>query len=251
MPQKTEHRKTPWALPNLAPYVAWLKTEGYQPSTINATLHEVFSACSALILWDSDIPHIRRYLRFVEQTKKNPLGPKFLEHCAQHNLTPSKRGSPSGRRVRKPISSAQWAELRTALRQDGDDTSKMLVAYMFCDLRIMKFLGQQLGSATDSIAPVITDKRSRDWLLSYTEHAFTTRRVYELLGKTPRAAYARMRRKLQDFSVMCRINVDLDTLYRSRPSAERVLLERLEKMSRLTPKQQDLVRLLKHKMRVS
>lgn len=192
----------------LADYEAWLKKEGYQNSTTEVSMRHIRAAA----LTPESIPghrvaHVRRYLRYVADTRKNPLGRKFAEQMLKHGFTPARRTEKQGSRSKACLSSKQWKALRSRLRT-GDARSKLLVAYMESPHRVGDFLNLRANEIT---ADDVSDKLSREWIKS----AGGKKKLYRLLCSTQRCAYYRLRSRLQHVSEAMKLSTDLDTLYKS------------------------------------
>ena len=190
--------------PDLRDYAAWLYRERYQDSTVVVTLRNlklVFEA--GRITSDNAIPHVRRYLRFVKETRKNPLGGAFVSQMRKLGIEPSAEIEKHGQRSKKLLDLASWSKLKDKLRR-GEETDLLIVAFMNSGMRISAFL--QLRA--DEITEEITDKISRTWI----QKAGGSRQLYRLLCDTERCAYARMLRRLQE---VYGSKVDLDTLYKT------------------------------------
>jgi hypothetical protein len=193
--------------PDLTAYEAWLKKQGYQPSTVVVTLRHLRTVAVEGRIPQYREAHVQRYLRYVAETKKNPMGKKFAQQMKAKGLVPSAKIRKQGRRTKDPLQAGDWAELRSVLRR-GDDISKLLVAYMQSPYRISEFLLLDANKVTEED---VCDKRSRDWL----KKAGGRGPVYAILCDTERCAYSRMRRRLQVVGEKMSLTVDLDTLYKS------------------------------------
>ena len=202
---------------DLSEYDHWLRRQRYQPSTIDSTLRHLHMLHVISGLTPLSAPHVRRYLRFVKATRKNPMGARFLEHAKHIGLQPAADTKRGGGRVREPLSTAHWQALRAALRREanaGSDTAQLLLVYMHADRRIGHFLKR---SSRLAVQPEFCeDKLSRDWIAAQNATRKTIVPLYKLLCDTERCTYARMRRKLQIVAERLGYDVDLDTLYRSR-----------------------------------
>jgi hypothetical protein len=197
-------------MPDLSGYEAWLTREGYQPTTIEATLRHLKNvAAKPKEIADHQEAHIQRYLRYVGKTRRHPLGQSLTKKLKAAGYAAAGDVRKPGSRSKKLLDAQQWSALRARLRERGysDDTGKLLVAYMESPYRITEFLQLRptLISADD-----VTDKISRDWLRNHR-----ARRVFQVLCPTERCTYYRLRKRLRDVSEALGIPVDLDTLYKS------------------------------------
>jgi hypothetical protein len=203
--------------PDLTEYEAWLKTEGYQPSTITVALRYALTIAKrgGAVEAATYGPSIQRYLRYVEDTGKHPLGREVEAKLKAAGYKPSADVKLSGKRKKSALSRERWGALRSALRAEGSDESKLVIAYMHSGLRIMRFL--ELSSGLAQKPAFIADKLSRDWIAKKV--AGKSRPLYRLVCDAPdssRCAYARLRRKLIDVAEGIKLDVDLDILYHSR-----------------------------------
>lgn len=197
---------------DLKSYQAWLEKEGYQTSTVEVSLRHIrTSVANPKKVPPHRVAHIQRYLRFVLATQKNPAGGQFTRLMkTKHGLSAATAIKKQGKRKAIKLDDKQLSELRAKLRRDKkSDTSQLLVAYMQSGRRITEFLN--LTPAAVSKDETI-DKISRDWIRS-----FKVGKLYQILCKTERCAYARMRRLLALEAADTKIS--LDTLYQSKTAA--------------------------------
>jgi hypothetical protein len=196
-------------------YELWLRKEGYQPSTIEATLRNLRSAEDGPVR-PHHHAHIRRYLRFVAETRRQPLGSKFTKWLRLKAFDASIKRRRHGARVKSALTRQEWTILKKRLRQHKDPVSRLLLAYMLCPYRVGEFLRLDVVAVGEDD---IQDKISRDWLGSMTaelrKKGLRHKRVYDTLCTTERCAYARLRRKLQIVCEGLGYEADLDTLYKS------------------------------------
>lgn len=212
-------------MPDLSGYEAWLTGEGYQPSTIKATLRHLKNVAETPNkVAEHQGAHVRRYLRYVSKTQRHPFGRVFAQ-------TLHKQGYEAASDVRKPgsrskglLTGRQWTALRSRLRiRGGDDTDKLLVAYMESPYRISEFLQLQVGKLTEED---VTDKRALAWLKSAGRSSASSngkaraagkrsQRVFKVLCETERCTYYRLRKRLRDVCDKMNLSADLDTLYKS------------------------------------
>jgi len=193
---------------DLGAYEDWLYAEGYQESTILVTLRHI-KAVSVEPRQSPGhrAPHVRRYLRFVAKTRKNPLGRRFTEQMLAHGMEPASDIEKQGSRDKGCLTPRQWKALRARLR-GGDTISKLLVAYMESPYRIGDFLNLRANMVTrDDVG----DKISRDWIKRFGGK----KKLYKLLCPTQRCAYYRLRKRLQTISAKMKVETDLDSLYKT------------------------------------
>jgi hypothetical protein len=189
-------------------YEAWLHQEGYQDSTIQVTLRHIKAVSVQPERHPGHrAPHVRRYLRFVAKTRKNPLGRPFVERMLGHGLAAASDIEKQGARDKDCLTESQWKTLRANLR-GGDPIARLLVAYMESPFRIGDFLNLQADRVT---ADDVSDKISRDWIRRFGGK----KKLYKMLCPTQRCAYYRLRRRLQIISTKMKVATDLDTLYKT------------------------------------
>lgn len=201
------------AEPDLSGYTGWLETEGYQPSTIEATLRNL--AAATRDTKPHHKPHIRRYMRYVTETGDNPLRVKLVR-MSLDSFEPSARRRRHGSRTKQLLGRAEWKLLKSRLRPEKDVVSQVLLAYMGSELRIGDFLSVELTKLDD----VVADKRARDWCVDCAKGLRKTgkpsKTVADLLCMSERCAYVRLRKRLQAVSTDLGYEADLDTVYKSR-----------------------------------
>lgn len=199
---------------NLDAYEAWLKKEGYQESTIKATLrHTRVLADNPTADPGYRMPIAKRYLRFVVATRREPLGKAFTKRLKARGIEPANKHPRQGARVKDVLSRQRFVQLRAKLRElgrGGDVTALLLVAYMQSPLRVGEFLRLRRSDVDEAS---VADAKSRAWL--ERQDLKPRARLFEILCKTERCTYVRMRRKLAEVAAEQRIAVDLDTLYKS------------------------------------
>lgn len=197
-------------------YKRWLVRQGYQPSTVQVSMRHL----RALVAWEipKKLPkyrhaHIRRYLRYVDETKDNPMGSKFLQGMKSLGLTPAMDISKQGPRGKTLLGSHDWTALRSRLRR-GDEASRLLVAYMLSPYRIGEFLNLNAHKVDETD---IADKISRDWIRQNGGR----KKLYRLVCETERCTYYRMRRRLQDICDKLEVEADFDSLYKTYQSIKK------------------------------
>lgn len=198
--------------PDLSSYRLWLIGRKYQPSTVQASLRHM----RALYRRDWTLPkpvpshlkpQVRRYLRYVDESGRNPMGAKFLEAVRGQGLEAAADIRFQGPREKTLLGSTQWTKLRSKLRR-GDDASRLLVAYMQSPYRIGDFLKLRADQVTEED---VADKISRDWIVKEGGR----RKLYRLVCKTERCTYYRMRRRLQEVCERLEYEADFDSLYKA------------------------------------
>ncbi len=193
---------------DLGAYEDWLYAEGYQDSTIQVTLRHLRGLAEhPEELTRHRVPHVRRYLRFVAKTRKNPLGRRFTEAMLANGVEAASEIEKQGKRDKGCLTDKQWKALRSRLR-GGDAISRLLVAYMESPYRIGDFLNLYAHEVT---ADDVSDKISRDWIKRFGGR----KRLHRLLCPTQRCAYYRLRRRLQTISEKMKVQTDLDALYKT------------------------------------
>ena len=195
-------------------YGRWLVKEGYQPTTINVTLRHM----ETLLKRIKDKPgkqhkqyasDVKRYLRYVELTRAGASVPRALvSYKNKYGLVAVRQNNKDGRRVKEPLSPQAWAALKAHLRK-GDDTAKLLVAYMHSPLRVSAFLCLFVEAVDEE---TVADKISRDWIAGNGSRSRQKVTLFSLLCPTQRCTYARMRTLLQKECAALKIAADLETL---------------------------------------
>lgn len=195
--------------PDLSSYRLWLIGRGYQPSTVQASLRHM----RALARRDWSIPkpipshlkpQVRRYLRYVKDSGRDPMGARFSQAVAAQGLEAASDIRFQGPREKTLLGSRQWTTLRAKLRR-GDTASKLLVAYMMSPYRVGEFLNLRADQITEDD---VADKISRDWIRKEGGR----RRVFKLVCPTERCTYYRMRRRLQEVCDKLEYEADFDSL---------------------------------------
>ncbi len=202
-------------MPDLSGYAAWLTSERYQPTTIEATLRHLKNVAEKPdSVANHQTAHVRRYLRYVSKTQRHPFGRGFTKNLRDQGFEAAGDVRKPGSRSKKLLTGRQWAALRSRLRiRGGDDTDKMLVAYMESPYRITEFLQLHTSKITEED---VTDKRAREWLTGRTSVGNGKPvAVYEVLCATERCTYYRLRKRLRDVCDKMDLSADLDTLYKS------------------------------------
>lgn len=197
-------------------YGPWLEAEGYQRSTIALSLRYVRGLLSEPVRCQKKhyAPHVRRYLRYLE-TRGAGLAAvdiEALKTFEKHGFSASAVVQKTGQRTKTPLSDADFSRLRAFLRRGKGPLDRLLVAYLQqSHLKIGRFL--QVSPAYIVNAPEdFPDKISRDWLaeFNYTEHAFKP--VFNILCRTHRCAYYRMRVRLLEAAKALNLDVDFHSI---------------------------------------
>lgn len=145
---------------DLSDYEKWLRRGGYQPSTMVVTLRNLRTiAAEGKKPAETLEPHIRRYLRFVEETKKQPLGRDFTAKMKKAGIAPSAAIEKHGKRPSKLLDMKSMSALRSKLRR-GEETDLLIAAYMNSGMRITAFIALRADKVTDEH----TDAVSRKWI---------------------------------------------------------------------------------------
>jgi hypothetical protein len=201
-------------MPDLSGYAAWLTSERYQPTTIEATLRHLKNVAEKPdSVANHQTAHVRRYLRYVSKTQRHPFGRGFTKNLRDQGFEAAGDVRKPGSRSKKLLTGRQWAALRSRLRiRGGDNTDKMLVAYMESPYRITEFLNLRVGAIN---AEDVTDKRAREWLKSAGSTIGNPIPVYAVLCATERCTYYRLRKRLRDVCDKMELSADLDTLYKT------------------------------------
>jgi hypothetical protein len=197
---------------DLSGYQDWLTEQGYQPSTIEATLRHLKNAVGTGE-WESRRAHLRRYLLFVKKTRRNPLGKDFAHKLKQAGYEPASEIAKQGKTAKQVLTTRQWRALRARLREKSANyEAKLLAAYMESPYRIGDFLNLRIIDMGEGD----TDKPALKWLEGVRAQSRKKKMfVYEVLCDTERCAYYRLRKKLRKVTEDMGLDVDLDTLYKS------------------------------------
>jgi len=197
---------------NLDSYRDWLLTEGYQPSTVETTVRKL----TRLYHFASERSnsharaHLRRYLRYVKDTKRSPLGQEFQAALVKEGFQASSKRSKPGARTKKRLTASQLTELRSRLRTRGT-LGRIAALYAQSKLNVSVFLelGRAEVRALQSGNTGLDARLDADWLneLFHRERATL---LWETFAVSPRAAY----KKLLD--LVRAEGTDLDTIYRSK-----------------------------------
>lgn len=196
---------------DLSAYDTWLKKERYQASTRALSIRNLMTIANhpnkkiAPYL----IPQAQRYVRFVAETKKNPMGVKFLARLRKQKIEASESIKKAGKRSKQMLTASKIAKLRAKLRV-GDTVDKLILAYAFSGMRVAAFLNMSCSHMQGH-----PDKITRAWVAGATDVSWNAP-VYRLLCETERCAYSRMRTRMRELAEQLKMDVDLDTLYLSR-----------------------------------
>jgi hypothetical protein len=207
-------------------YIKWLEKRGYQDSTIVVTIRNLilaYSDCAPLgkkgwepatidIRIDPYRSHLCRYLKFVQETRRQPLGAPFTALLKDNKLKPIRDTHLHGRRSKSILTLKSWENLRRRIQRrdsvNGDsNTDRLLLAYTSSPHRVTDFLrlrADKLGAAD------VGDKAARGWLAGFGNVP-----LHEVLCVTERCAYYRLRTRLQDVCEEMGVTVDLDTVRKS------------------------------------
>jgi len=194
-------------------YHRWLTKEGYQPSTIAVTIRHMETLLKFLKAkpnkqhkqYASDVG---RYLRYIEVSRNVSMPRALASYKTKYGLVAVRQNNKDGRRVKEPLSPQAWAALKAHLRK-GDDTAKLLVAYMHSPLRVSAFLCLFVEAVDEE---TVADKISRDWIAGNGSRSRQKVTLFSLLCPTQRCTYARMRTLLQKECAALKIAADLETL---------------------------------------
>jgi hypothetical protein len=195
-------------------YEAWLKKERYQASTRALSVRNLMTIANhpnkkiAPYL----IPQAQRYIRFVTETKKNPMGVAFLARLKKQGIEASEAIKKAGKRSKTTLTPAKLAKIKAKLR-GGSEVDRLILAYAFSGMRVAAFLHMPCSNMQEH-----PDKISRDWVAKAVDVSWNDP-MYKLLCKTERCAYSRMRTRMREVAEQLKIDVDLDTLYLSRKEA--------------------------------
>jgi hypothetical protein len=210
---------------NLKPYVKWLKKRGYQDSTIVVTIRNLILAytdCAPLgkkgwapatidVTAEPYKSHLGRYLKFVQETRRQPLGSRFTLLLKRKGLKPIRDTNLQGPRRKTLLTLKSWENLRRRLRKyDGasdSNTGRLLLAYMSSPHRVTDFLRLRADKLDSGD---VGDSASRGWLAGFGNVP-----LHEVLCSTERCAYYRLRTCLQNVSQDSGVVVDLDTVRKS------------------------------------
>ena len=191
---------------NLDGYREWLVSEGYQPSTVDTTVRKL----TRLFHFEAERtngharPHLQRYLRYVKDTKRNPLGQDFQAALLKEGFKASSKRSKPGARNKKLLTASQLTALHARLRTRGH-TGRVAALYVQSKLQVGEFLVLDLAGARDRFDGFVDG--------TWVTKAFVGYRatlLWQLIAESKRAAY----KKLLD--LVRAEDTDLDTIYRSK-----------------------------------
>lgn len=190
---------------NLSSYETWLKDEGYQPTTIKASVRALqrqdLKNPAAL---PSDKVRLQRYLLFTQVSGEHPLGQGFSRALKRAGLRPAQVRAKGGNRQHPVLGLKQFGKLMDALKECDDDAARMLVLYMNSGMRINAFLSQTRAQTATAVPP--------SWLLEQPKR----KKLYEVLSPSLTWARRKMLRVLQQEAARLGVDADLDTVWRSR-----------------------------------
>jgi hypothetical protein len=191
-------------------YRDWLKKQRYTPSTIEASL-KVLRRLDAVEPKPTPTDEflLRRYLRYVKESRRNPMGEKFTEALkTKHDLfRPAVERAKSGKRKRRLLTLTEFHELKTRLLKRGDDAGPLLVLYMSTGMKPRTFLQTQIKSAQFGFPLSIAS-----WLSEHDRSIF----LYQIISPSLSWAYRKLLAVLKKEAAGMDIDADLGTLYRSR-----------------------------------
>jgi hypothetical protein len=188
-------------------YKAWLETQKYTPSTIEASL-------KVLRRIDHNKPDprnrtdkflLRRYMRYVKETRRNPLGMKFTETLEGLGIRAAIPRSVYGTRKRKLLSVTEFHSLKDRCLSSDEVASVLVGFYMMSGKKPHEFLTQKTLVRDNSAVFKIRN----DILLN-------KKIVYENLSSSISWAYRTMLAAAKKEGEALNLDVDLDILYRSR-----------------------------------
>lgn len=183
-------------------YRLWLREQKYTPSTIDASIrvlqrldHEKPEPANVVDEW-----LLRRYLRYVKETRHNPLGKQFTTTLEDLGLTPVMPRAMSGKRKRKLLTATQFNELKDQCLKSSNKPSILVAYYMISGKKPHDFLKQPSGRC--SFSAVFMVKRDIP--------------IYEILSPSFTWAYRILLSAAKREARALDIDADLDTIYRSR-----------------------------------
>jgi hypothetical protein len=199
--------KKPAPMNTLDDYTDWLRTQKYTDSTIEASLKVLRRLDHAKPdprnLTDRFL--LRRYLRYVKETRRNPLGRTFTEALSQLGLEPAVPRAVPGKRKRKLLTVTEFHVLKDRCLRSEDVATVLVGFYMMSGKKPHDFL-QQKTLIRDNAAVF---KVRQDILLSRPV-------VYENLSTSLSWAYRTLLAAAKKQGEALGLDVDLDILYRSR-----------------------------------
>lgn len=197
---------------DLSRYRQWLVDQGYQPTTIAATLRHLQVVADNPEEVGYRAPHVRRYLLYVEAEECHPLGKRFTRHMTTgHGLQAvSKARKINGGNTKKLLDGGQWYMLHQTLRKGGD-LDKLILAYMMSPYRIRQFLHMRIKDVNEATVQRI---QSRTWIDKRCPNP-RGKKMYQILCPSVSCAYSRMRRRLIAVAKNLAFEADLDTLHKT------------------------------------
>ncbi len=195
---------------NLDDYTRWLTEQGFRPATIEATLRAVLrQRRQGAALRGSDAPHLKRYLLYVERTRREPLGEAFTKSLYALGLVAAQERNKCGHtRVQDPPTAAQVSALKERLRRCGD-VGRLALIYMQSGLRVGAFLRISFKGAF-TIYPL-----HAAWLKEACDRT-NAKRLYQILSSSKRKAYRQLDARVRKEAAALDFEAGLDTLYKSR-----------------------------------
>jgi hypothetical protein len=189
---------------NLDGYKDWLVSEGYQPSTVDTTVRKL----TRLFHFAAERtngharPHLQRYLRYVKDTKRSPLGQEFQAALVKEGFRASSKRSKPGARNKKLLTASQLTELRSKLRTRGT-VGRIAALYMQSKLNVSMFLVLERAEVLK------LDGVDAGWFNTlFREERATC--IWQTFAESRRAAYIKL------LDLVRAEGTDLDTIYRSK-----------------------------------
>lgn len=191
-----------------ARYKTWLEKQGYTPSTIDASIKALRRLDNrSLSMTQSDVPLLRRYVRFLKETKQHP---EIIARLNKKGIISSKQRSNPGLRPTKLLTAAQLHRLKQRFETRGDAVGLTLVLYMGSDKMPGELLRMPIVAIRRDVSCVSTP--CIDWL----KKQVPTCKLYETVSKSYSWAYRKLLAALKKEAEGLDIEADLGTLRRSR-----------------------------------
>lgn len=189
-------------------YKTWLQKQGYTPSTIEASIKVLRRMDNRnLTMTQSDVFLLRRYVRFLKETKQHP---EIVRRLKKQGIDAAEPRAKSGLRTSQLLTSEQLQTIKKRLEKSSDSVSNVLVLYMGSGKKPGELLNM-------SIAKVLLEVPcTSDSCITWLRKQSLTCILYETLSHSYSWAYRKLLAALKKEAKALDIEADLGTLRRSR-----------------------------------
>ena len=189
-------------------YKTWLEKQGYTPSTVEASIKALRRLDNrTLSMTKSDVPLLRRYVRFLQEIGEHP---EIVTRLKKKGITASAQRENPGLRPTKLLTAAQLHRLKQRFESRADDASLALILYMGADKMPGELLRMPIAKVLRDVP--CTSSACITWLKSQP----LTWQLYETVSKSYSWAYRKLLAELKKEAKALDIVADLGTLRRSR-----------------------------------